>query len=359
MNYRKETDQEKDREVVSAILNKLMTVHQAEREELIYLLEIRESDLLELLFSSARKIRDQVFFKKVFLYGFVYFSTWCKNHCNFCYYRKSNPIERYRKSPEEILAISQTLSESGVHLIDLTMGEDSVYSKDNFDSILNIITKIKQETDLPVMISPGVLKEKILDQFARVGTDWYALYQETHNQELFQQLRVGQDYEERMKAKLYAKSKGLLIEEGILVGVGESLADIVDSLFMMGHIGARQMRVMSYVPQKGIPMEGRIGPDRKLEYKIIAILRLLYPEALIPASLDIDGIAGLKKRMNAGANVVTSIIPPLVGISGVAQSKMDVDEGGRSVEEVVAILEDLGLQAASKKEYIDFIGGLK
>lgn len=359
MNYRKETDQEKYREEVSAILNKLMTVHQAEREELICLLEIKEKDLLELLFSSARKIRDQVFLKKVFLYGFVYFSTWCKNHCNFCYYRKSNQIERYRKSPEEILAISKNLCESGVHLIDLTMGEDSLYYKDNFDSILDITTKIKQETNLPVMISPGVLKEEILDQFAQVGADWYALYQETHNRGLFQQLRVGQSYEERMKAKLYAKSKGFLIEEGILVGVGESIEDIVDSLFLMGNIGASQMRVMSYVPQIGIPMEHRIGPNRMLEYKIIAILRLLYPEALIPASLDIDGIAGLKERINAGANVVTSIIPPLAGISGVAQSKMDVDEGGRSVEEVVAILEEIGLQAASKKEYKDFIGGLK
>ena len=48
------------------------------------------------------------------------------------------------------------------------------------------------------------------------------------------QLRVGQDYDERMNAKLYAKEKGMFIEEGLLAGVGESEEDIADSLFDHG-----------------------------------------------------------------------------------------------------------------------------
>ena len=44
------------------------------------------------------------------------------------YYRKSNShCQRYRKSPHEIAAVAAALAESGVHLIDLTMGEDPQY----------------------------------------------------------------------------------------------------------------------------------------------------------------------------------------------------------------------------------------
>ena len=116
---------------------------------------------------------------------------------------------------------------------------------------------------------------------------------------------------------------------------------------------------MSFVPQAGSPMENAATPDRMLELKIIALMRIMYPWALIPTSLDVDGIAGLEARMNAGGNVVTSIIPPKTGLAGVAQSSMDVDEGGRTVEEVTKILRSMGLAPASAEEYRSYIGELK
>jgi methylornithine synthase len=70
--------------------------------------------------------------------------------------------------------------------------------------------------------------------------------------------------------------RGMLIEEGLLVGVGESLNDIADSILEMGQSGPDQMRVMSFVPQKGdSPGKGSISA-RILELKTIAVLRLVY-----------------------------------------------------------------------------------
>jgi methylornithine synthase len=95
-----------------------------------------------------------------------------------------------------------------------------------------------------------------------------------------------------------------------------------------------------------------VTPDRNLELKVIALMRILYPHTLIPASLDVDGIKGLESRMNAGANVVTSIIPPRIGLMGVAQSKMDVDDGGRTAKEAIEILHGMALETASTAEYM-------
>ena len=325
------------------------------KSQIIDILKNDNEDLKEELFRKAREVRESTFGKKIFIYGFVYFSTFCRNNCNFCYFRKSNGIDRYRKSAEEVVDIAKQLAAAGVNLIDLTMGEDPGYHQEDFKTVLEITRAIKEDTKLPVMISPGVINKHLIDKFASLGAEWYALYQETHNRELFQKLRIDQDYDERMDCKLYAKKKGMLIEEGLLAGVGEKEEDIADSLIEMGRIGASQIRVMSFVPQKGSPMENAVTPGRNLEMKIIALMRILYPHALIPASLDIDGIKGLEERINAGASVVTSIIPPRSGLMGVAQSTMDVDDGGRTVEEVEHILSSMGLSIASAEEYKEYL----
>ncbi len=328
------------------------------REEIISYLE-DDGAKMDRLFALARAEREKVFGNKVFMYGFVYFSTFCRNNCNFCYFRKSNGIDRYRKTKDEVLAIARELTDSGVNLVDLTMGEDALYHAEGFATVLDIVKEIKETVDVPVMLSPGVISGELIDKFAALGTDWYALYQETHNQELFKTLRLDQDYHERMACKLRAKEMGMLIEEGLLAGIGETYSDIADSLMVMGEIGASQIRVMSFVPQAGSPMEKIATPDRNLELKIIALMRILYPHALIPASLDVDGIKGLESRMDAGANVVTSIIPPKTGLMGVAQSKMDVDEGGRTAKEAIEILHGMALETASTAEYVAYLDQLR
>ena len=58
----------------------------------------------EAIFQTARNLRQQHFGKKVFLYGFLYISTYCRNDCSFCFFRKSNRAsQRYRKDEEEIV----------------------------------------------------------------------------------------------------------------------------------------------------------------------------------------------------------------------------------------------------------------
>ena len=325
------------------------------KNDIIHILKSDDPAETKELFIRARKMREQVCGDRIFAYGFVYFSTYCRNDCNFCFFRNSNDIERYRKSKNEALALSKALIDSGVNAIDLTTGEDPLYHNEDFKTFCEIISEIKHTYNVPVMASPGVVDHATINALRDAGADWYALYQETHNRDLFKKLRKGQSYDERMETKLYAKEQGMLIEEGILAGVGESAEDIADSLLTMGKIGARQVRIMSFVPQRGSPMENIQTPDREEELKVIALMRCLYPEALIPASLDVDGIDGLKERIQAGANLITSIIPPESGLMGVANSTMDVDNGGRTIHEAAQILNDMGLRIATKEEYIHYM----
>ncbi len=72
-----------------------------------WILGLSESDKVQEVFKAAGKLREKYFGNRVFLYGFLYFSTYCGNSCNFCLYRKNNSAAiRYRKSPDQIIASS-------------------------------------------------------------------------------------------------------------------------------------------------------------------------------------------------------------------------------------------------------------
>ena len=210
----------------------------------------------EALFRAARQLRRRHFGDRVFLYGFVYLSTFCRNDCRFCWYRRSNPsCRRYRKSEEEVLEASSRLADSGVHLLDLTLSEDPLLrTPQGLETLAGLTARVKAATGLPLMLSPGVLPAEALRALKGAGADWYACYQETHSRPLFRRLRPAQSYAARMRAKRAAREAGLLLEEGILCGVGEGPRDLAASVRAMARLGAQQVRAMRFVPRRGIPL---------------------------------------------------------------------------------------------------------
>ncbi|MEG2005382.1 MAG: methylornithine synthase PylB, partial [Bilophila sp.] len=217
--------------------------------------------------------------------------------------------------------------------------------------------ELRETTGLPVMLSPGVLNDAQLDLLAQAGVDWYACYQETHNQDLFTRLRPGQGYEKRLQARRQAAALGVRTEEGVLVGVGATLEDLADSVLHMMHEPLGQVRVMTYVPHE-VTMPSAFPTTHEpyaQELQLIAIMRLYMPQRLIPASLDVDGLDGLQARLDAGANVVTSMIPSGYGFAGVVSEHLDIENHRRGTPAVRAVLEQQGLCAATPTGYRDWL----
>jgi len=342
---------------LNAILDKAQQKEILDRGEIVFLLGLRQKNQIDAVFEAARELRFRHFEDRVFLYGFLYVSTFCRNQCNFCYYRSANALPvRYRREASEIIEAAQSLAESGVHLIDLTLGEDPQYFQDQgFEPFIQLAKAVHQATSLPIMVSPGVVSADVLSDLVRAGVSWYACYQETHSRDLFKKLRPGQSYTARLANKELAGKLGLLTEEGLLCGVGESARDIADSIEVMRSLEVSQMRAMSFVPQEGTPLQSWKKADPMREILTIAVLRLVFPDRLIPATLDVEGLAGLQSRLEAGANVVTSLVPPGFGLAGVAQNSLDIADARRTIASIVPELEKLGLQTASLEDYSTWI----
>ncbi len=305
------------------------------------------------LFAAAREQRRRYFGDAVFLYGFVYYSTYCRNGCAFCFYRAANTLSpRYRKDAGEVVEICQSLAESGVNLLDLTLGEDPLlFDAGDFSPLVDLVGRVRRATSLPIMVSPGVLPRAVLAELRCMGVDLYALYKETHSRELFARLRLGQDFDERVRARRDAHEHGLLVEDGMLCGVGDGSPDRARSVLAMCDAGEHQVRAMTLVPQEQTPLARARLCSTWNERLAIAVMRLLMPDRLIPASLDVEGIEGLRSRLEAGANVVTSLIPPRSDLCGVASLELEVDDGLRTAEEVRGRLAELRLRQGTQSEF--------
>jgi len=342
---------------LAEILDKAQQDAILDKAEIGFLLGLKRKSQIEALFKAARQLRFRHFGDTVFLYGFIYTSTYCRNQCNFCYYRSANALPvRYRRKASDIIEAAQSLAESGVHLIDLTLGEDPQNFQDQgFEPFIQLVKALRQTTNLPIMVSPGVVPAAVLSDLVGAGVSWYACYQETHNRDLFKRLRPGQSYAARLENKELAGNLGLLTEEGLLCGVGESAHDIADSIASMRLLEVSQMRAMTFVAQQGTPMQSWKRPDPLREMMVIAVLRLSFPDRLIPATLDVAGLTGLQSRLEAGANVVTSLVPPGFGLAGVAQNSLDIADARRTTARILPELEKLGLQSASTKDYLIWV----
>ncbi|WP_440952812.1 methylornithine synthase PylB [Methanococcoides sp. FTZ1] len=334
---------------------KIIAGSQLSDDDIRSLLETGSPDEIEKLHYVARHIRDHFFGNKVFMYSFVYFSTHCKNKCAFCYYRNSNEIERYRLDPEDIRKICQVIKTEGVHMVDLTMGEDPHFHNKP-ERLAEIVRIVKEEVGKPIMVSPGVVDDDTLELLKENGANFLALYQETYDMELYRQLRVDQSFEGRINSRNHAKKMGYCVEDGILAEVEPDTESMLISLRGLATSNPDMVRVMTFLPQQGTPLEGKEVKGCDSELKIISILRLMYPEKLIPASLDLEGIDGMVHRLNAGANVVTSIISSNSSLEGVVNYDREHAERDRDVRSVVARLKTMGMEPAQQSEFEKLLG---
>ncbi len=342
--------------MIADIIDRAVNGRNVDVADITELMSITDPGELEMLFSAAREVRDREFGKKIFTYGFVYFSTYCKNNCTFCYYRSSNQsIDRYRKSKDEIVRLAGGLRDAGINLADLTMGEDPRMYADGYSGLLDIISAVRDEVGISIMASPGALPREMFSKVREAGADWYACYQETYNRSLFGSLRLDQSFDDRRNQKVWAREAGLLAEDGMMIGLGEDVHDRAETIMEMGSLGCEQVRAMTFVPQEGTPMQNVTPYDSTEELKAIAVMRILYHDRLIPCSLDVEGIAGLRTRIAAGANVITSIVPPDQNLAGVAQHELDIENGNRSVDHVFGMLEEMGYRHAESSEYTSYL----
>lgn len=300
------------RKDINKIIDKLEKEKILTDSEFLYLLNTSEAD--EILFKKADKVRRRVYSDKVYIRGLIEFSNYCKNNCNYCGIRCGNKSAvRYRLSAEEILSCCREGYSLGFRTFVLQSGEDIYFT----DEILcEIVSKIKKEfVDCAITLSVGERSYESYKALKEAGTDRYLLRHETANREHYSKLHPpGMDFDRRKKCLFDLKKLGYQVGSGFMVGSPyQTNENIIEDLRFLEELNPDMIGIGPFVVHKETPFGMFKSGTCELTLKLISILRMMFPHALIPATTALATIhnSGRELGLKAGANVVMPNLSPV------------------------------------------------
>ena len=282
------------------------------KDEIICLLG-SDGDEKETLLSEANLVRKAFLKDFICIHGIMEFSNYCKNDCFYCGLRNENrAIPRYRMSVDEIVeAAKEAVNERGYKLLVLQSGEDYFYTE---DMLCEIIRQIKKQCRVFIFMSIGERGYDCYKKMKEAGASGVLFRFETSNPELFQKIHPrGKKLESRFEHLQFMKDMGYFIASGSLIGIqGQTLDDLAQDILTMQKY-ANMISMGPFVPCGGTPLAGAESGNPEMNYKMIAVLRLLMKTARIPVVTALETIGGeeaRKRGLQSGANSLMFNLTP-------------------------------------------------
>ncbi|MDR2732222.1 MAG: [FeFe] hydrogenase H-cluster radical SAM maturase HydE [Fibromonadaceae bacterium] len=266
------------------------------------------------LFERARCAAQKVYGKYIFMRGLIEFTNYCKNDCYYCGLRAGNwDAQRYRLSKEQILECCNTGYPLGFRTFVLQGGEDPHYTD---DILTDIVGEIKTAYhDCAVTLSIGERNYESYKRLFKAGADRYLLRHETANDEHYRTLHpISMLPAKRKKCLSDLKKIGYQVGCGFMVGSpNQTPGHIIDDLLFIKELKPHMVGVGPFIPHSNTPFKNKKAGDLRLTLNILAILRLMQPNLLIPATTALGTLDAQGRELGilAGANVVMPNLSPL------------------------------------------------
>ncbi len=276
--------------------------HRLDKGELVALLASAERE--EELAAAADRVRREYVGDGVHLRGLIEFSNICRRNCMYCGLRRDNgKLERYRLEPGEILALAKKAKGYGYRTVVLQSGEDGYF---DVARLVVILREIK-ELDLAITLSIGERTYEEYKALHEAGADRFLLRIETTDAELYEKLDPGMSHGNRLRCLKDLKDLGYEVGTGTLVGLpGQTLESLAEDILFYQSMDADMLGIGPLIPNGDTPLGGAPAGDFHLTRRMVALLRLLLPEANLPATTAVETRmpGGREIMLASGANVV-------------------------------------------------------
>lgn len=292
------------------IIDKLRNTNNASDSELIRLIDTDDN---EYLFKSADEVRRRIYGTDVYTRGLIEFTNYCKNNCYYCGLRAGNTcLERYRLTKEQILECCKAGYGLGFRTFVMQGGEDAHYSDNEICEIVAAIKK--QHPDCAVTLSIGEKSADSYEAYRKAGADRYLLRHETADNEHYSILHPkSMSLDNRKRCLWDLKKLGYQVGSGFMVGSpGQTIQNLVSDLRFLQELEPDMIGIGPFLPHADTPFGDKEKGSLKRCLNLVAILRLMFPYALIPATTALGTIHPMGREMGlkAGANVVMPNLSP-------------------------------------------------
>ena len=297
---------------VKNIIDKLFKEHDATDEELLYLLDNITFTEQEYLSEKADIIRRENYDNKVYMRGLIEFTNFCKRDCAYCGIRRSNKnADRYRLTFDQIMECVDLGDKLGYKTYVLQGGEDDYFTD---EKMIEIIKEIKRRhPQNAITLSLGERSYESYKKMYEAGADRYLLRHETASKELYESLHPGASFEERRECLKNIKEIGYQAGAGFMVGLpNQTNSYLVKDLRFVKTFKPAMCGIGPFIPQKDTPLGNEKGGTLQKTVIMLALVRLLLPDVLLPATTALGSIdpLGREKGIKAGGNVVMPNLSP-------------------------------------------------
>ena len=249
---------------------------------------------------------------------FLPLTNLCRDRCRYCTFRRDPGEEgAHWMEPEEVLAVARAGEELGCREALLSLGDRPEAEfpearewlrrrgfRRTMDYVAWISDLLLDETSLLPHANPGLMARGDLARL-RESNASLGLMLESISTALFAAGAAHEGAVDKLPARRLrtireAGESKIPFTTGILVGIGETDEDVIDSLIAIralheqyGHV--QEVIVQNFVPKPEIPMQDWPGPDAQAFARVVAIARLVLgpqmnlqaPPNLSPENLEL------------------------------------------------------------------------
>lgn len=301
--------------------------------ESAYVLIRSSDDQLPSLLSAAFEAKQR-FKPDVITYSpkvFIPLTNLCRDYCGYCIFRRDpGQPGAHTMTPDEVLEVARAGQELGCTEALFSLGDKpelafpemrETLHRLGYNSTLHYLEAmcelVLRETTLLPHPNPGLLSAEWIARLARVSPSM-GLMLETTNADLLAPGAAHDNAPDKVPAKRLrtieeAGKQRVPFTTGLLIGIGETPEDRVDTLLAIrelhqryGHI--QEVIVQNFRVKQEIPMRDWPEPTRGEMLRTVAVARLLLPEVNIQAPPNLSA-PYYDELLDAGINDWGGISP--------------------------------------------------
>ena len=302
------------------------------REEAIDLINVPDQDTM-LLLAMADRIRQRFNGDEVDVCAIVNArSGRCPENCKFCgqsAHYHTGVTEYPLLSVEELVEAAKKAKAAGAVRFSIVTSGRGQSKADDFENILQALTRIKKEVGIEICTSLGILTPEQANKLKEVGVTRYHANIETAPSH-FPDICSTHSYEDKMSTIQAAKDAGIRVCSGGILGLNETLEQRVEMAFELKRLDIDSVPLNLLNQIEGTPFENNKSMTPLEILRAFAVFRFILPKALIRTAggreLNLRDLQAL--ALNGGMNGIM--------VGGYLTT------GGRRPEDDKTMLKDLG-----------------
>ena len=275
------------------ILNKALELKGLGLEDVAALLRVKDHDQIYEIMETAKKVKQNIYGKRLVLFAPVYTGNKCVNNCVYCSFRRDNHlIKRKILNMDEIATEVKTLLRDGHKRILLICGETPANDINYICEAIRTTYAVRENGQyvrrINVELAPMSVEDFRRLKAEKIGT--YVCFQETYDPILYKEYHPAgspkADYENRLLVMDRAMEGGIDdVGLGVLFGLADYRFEILALMEHAHHLeeafgcGPHTISFPRIEPAEGAPLPENI-PHKVSDddfKKIIAIIRIALP----------------------------------------------------------------------------------